>query len=425
VTRTALALTLAGSLYVVLVIRLAPTQFVGDEGAYVQLATNLTRGYFSPPDHIQLWWGPGYPLMLAPFVALDLPTLIPRLFNVVCILAAIVLTWLTARLFVRPVVALLVAAFVAIYPPAIQALPYLASEPLALLLATGWMYGCCRALGTLEKTGDEQTWSPTGVLVASAAALAGLALTRIFFGWVILASLAASLLLLAVLRTRTYRQWVLLFGLALLLCSPYLLYTYRVTGRVLYWGTSGGLSLYWMSSPYPGELGDWFSEADMRDDPRLNPNHRAVYASIDGLDQVQADDVLRQLAVEQITAHPGKFALNWIDNAGRLILNYPYSFSSFNVRSLIVGVLNAPAVSLAAVALGLLLLHRRRLPSALAAIGLVTSIAFVGASLLSAYVRLFLPLLPWLVIFDVAVIWPARPRPVSEHDGQSNVAIPR
>jgi hypothetical protein len=404
--QTAPALTFLALAYAAVVLWLAPRQFVGDEGAYVQLAQNLTRGYFSPPDHIQLWWGPGYPLALAPFIGIHLPMLVPRLLNVVCLLGAVVLTYFTARLFVRPLIALLVAGYVAIYPPAIQALPYLATEPLALLLAALWMYLCCRALLSVK--------GARPLLAAAAVALAYLAVTKIFFGWVILGSLAASAALLVAYRARAYARWVLMFGLALLLCTPYLVYTYQVTGRPLYWGSSGGLSLYWMSTPYPGELGDWFSEADMRDDPRLNENHRAVYQSIAALDQVQADDTLRQQAVEQIASHPGKFVLNWIDNVGRLILNFPYSFSTFNVRTLIVGLLNAPAVGLVVASVWLLLSRKRHLPNALAAVGLVTMAAFVGSSLLSAYVRQFLPLVPWLAVFGVGVIWPCRLWPESK-----------
>jgi hypothetical protein len=413
--RTAAALTFLALAYTAVVVLLAPRQFVGDEGAYGQLAENLTHGYFSPPDHIQLWWGPGYPLALAPFFGIHLPMLVPRLLNVACLLGAVVLTFFTARLFVRPVIALLVAGYVAIYPPAIQALPFLATEPLALLLGTLWMYCCCRAFLTFEETRDPRHLRRARfVLAGGAVALAYLAVTKIFFGWVILASLAASVALLAAYRARAYARWVLMFGLALLLCSPYLMYTYQVTGRPLYWGSSGGLSLYWMSTPYPGELGDWFSEADMRDDPRLNVSHRSVYASIEDLDQVQADDALRQVAVQQIANHPGKFVLNWIDNIGRLVLNFPYSFSAFNVRTLIVGLVNAPAVGLAVLSVWLLLARKRHLPNALAAVGLVTAVAFLGSSLLSAYVRQFLPLLPWLAVFDVGVIWPGISRPESK-----------
>ena len=44
---------------------------------------------------------------------------------------------------------------------------------------------------------------------------------------------------------------------AFVVLSPYALYTWRLTGRVFYWANSGGTTLYWMSTPFEGEYGDW------------------------------------------------------------------------------------------------------------------------------------------------------------------------
>src|SRR3982751_4510520 len=46
----------------------------GDEGRYLEFAHNLLHGYYSPPSPRQsLWSGPGYPILLMPFVGLGLP----------------------------------------------------------------------------------------------------------------------------------------------------------------------------------------------------------------------------------------------------------------------------------------------------------------------------------------------------------------
>ncbi len=57
--------------------------------------------------------------------------------------------------------------------------------------------------------------------------------------------------------------------MALIWCVPYLLMTYSLTGKPFYWGSSGGLSLYWMSTPYDTEMGDWFSKIDVKERPEL------------------------------------------------------------------------------------------------------------------------------------------------------------
>lgn len=69
----------------------------------------------------------------------------------------------------------------------------------------------------------------------------------------------------------------LVCGLALLICSPYLVYTYALTGKIFYWGNSGGLSLYWMSSPHPQEFGDWHNPQTLSEIPELETNHGALF----------------------------------------------------------------------------------------------------------------------------------------------------
>ena len=60
-------------LYLILICTFAKDSFHGDEADYVRFAKNLSHGYYSPPDMVDLWFGPGYPLVLLPFVLLDLP----------------------------------------------------------------------------------------------------------------------------------------------------------------------------------------------------------------------------------------------------------------------------------------------------------------------------------------------------------------
>jgi hypothetical protein len=302
-------------------------------------------------------------------------------------------------------VALLTAAIVAFYPPTLQDLPLLLTEPLVVLLAALWTYLFCLAHDD-RISASRQRW----LIAASSVVLAYLAITKIFFGWVLLASALGSVLIVIATRATIYRRWLVASVLALALCGPYLAYTYSVTGRLFYWGTSGGLSLYWMATPFPGELGDWFSLSDMRDDTRLAPQHRVLFASIEHLDELHQDDVLRAAAVSNIAQHPGKFLMNWFDNIGRLLLNYPYSFTPFNFKSLGIAFLNVPLLGLGLWSLAPAARSRRALPPALVVVALVATVAFVGSSLLSAYVRQFVPLVPLLALVGAEMFWDlARP----------------
>eukprot|EP01037_Dinobryon_pediforme_P005009 gene5009-5057_t len=65
----------------VIVINKWPTLY-GDEIRYVDFAHNLIHGFYSPPmPHINLWNGPGYPLVLYPLIKWKIPVLYITLLN--------------------------------------------------------------------------------------------------------------------------------------------------------------------------------------------------------------------------------------------------------------------------------------------------------------------------------------------------------
>src|SRR5690242_14039140 len=89
-------------LYLFIVVIGSSPKFVGDEGGYVYNATRMLHGPSVTPDLInkirkdygqdvtaadllkfRLWWGPGYPILLIPFVVLGLPGIAAKLLNAV------------------------------------------------------------------------------------------------------------------------------------------------------------------------------------------------------------------------------------------------------------------------------------------------------------------------------------------------------
>jgi hypothetical protein len=187
----------------------------------------------------------------------------------------------------------------------------------------------------------------------------------------------------------------LVFVLALVSCVPYLWYTHSLTGRNFYWGTSGGLSLYWMSSPQPTELGSWFSAEDVKEKPELEP-HREFFAQLDQVSDIERDDALKRQAVSNITHHPRKYVTNWAANVGRLLFSYPFSFGSDRLTTYFYMIPNMFVVVLFLLSLIPAALAPKAIPFELWAMLLFSIIAFGGTSLLSAYDRQFLPLLPIL-----------------------------
>lgn len=94
-----LLLALFGT-YLLVVLAASQDQFQDDEGVYVGYATNLVHGFYTyrDPVRMNLWCGPGYPLLLAPFVALGVPWLAAKVLNALLLLGGVLLFFQTLRI---------------------------------------------------------------------------------------------------------------------------------------------------------------------------------------------------------------------------------------------------------------------------------------------------------------------------------------
>ena len=202
-------------------------------------------------------------------------------------------------------------------------------------------------------------------------------------------------------RVSAFRRPLIVYALALALCSPWLLYTYAVSGRAFYWASSGGMSLYWMSSPYPDELGDWHGDREVFETPSLARHHGAFFHELEGLSDFERDDALRARAISNITANPAKFADNVLSNIGRMLFGSPFTNKRQSTDYLRYLLPNAAVAALVAFCAVPTYLGRRRLPPEVLALLLFSGSAFAATGLLSAYARHFAVLLPslglWLV----------------------------
>jgi hypothetical protein len=294
--------------------------------------------------------------------------------------------------------------FWACYYPAFQELPLLATEPLTCFLAAALALCATRAFG-----GAGRTFAPAAGLV-----LGCLCLTKVVFCYVVLA-----LLPLPALRWLLDRRAVpLRSAVAILLCAavvlaPYGIYTWRLTGRALYWSNAGGTTLYWMSTPFAGEYGDWNNDtltAHCTEGPeapcdteRLRANHQADYDEIYRFTGVARDDAFKRIALANIRRHPGKYLQNCAANVGRMFFGFPASYTCQRLRTL---ARVPPGSILAALMLASLLptvLDWRKIAPparfALALCGL-----YLGAStLVSAYARQLTVVVPLLLLWIAPV----------------------
>ncbi len=410
--RAAPLLPLLGVFVAAMLVLPAREGWAGDEPEYLKLAGNITNGYYregtsdGPLDMClpgwqtpDLWYGPGFPAFLAPLVGLGLPVTAIRFVGPLLLLAAVLLFHRLLLLSVSPRAALVGALGLGLFVPIYRYLPYLHSEFLALVFVVLAM----AALTRLVRGGSY--WALAGASLS----LAGLALTRVAFGWVVTVLFIVWLVLWLARRTATSRRLAVAHGLALAFCVPWLVYTYTVGDRPLTWGTSGSLSLYWMSSPYPGEHGDWHCAADVYEQAWL-ARHRPFFEAHRSDTPAEQNRALERRALEHIRDHPIAYAGNLLANASRIFLNVPYGNRSIDLRAAVFLVPGATLLALLALAAPALVRRHASLPPELIVFALFAVVSLAVHLPLAAYVRMLIPIMPLLLWAIVVGLAPASER---------------
>jgi hypothetical protein len=384
-------------LYAVLALVMDPHEtLIYDEGRYWGFAENMLNGHFHYKEGYQfLWSGPGYPLLLLPFVMLSSPIWVLQLVNAGLLYLAVVFFFKLMNLYFSREKSLFAALLFACYWPMYEVgLPYLMTEAWSMFLTVLAVFLTCRAFRL--KDYRWRTFLLPGLLLGM------LALTKVIFGYAI-AVMIVICLVAWLIRGRSRRMWSMsrIFLFAMAFCIPYLLYTYSLTGKVFYWGNAGGLQLYWMASPYEKELGDWHLPT-LEEDPSLMENHGAFFASIEHLSPLEQDMALKQKAIENIKAHPKKFVYNWVANVGRTFFSYPLSFLYPSNGYLKYLIPNIFLIVFMVIMLVPTLLYYKRYPLEILVLLVFAFVYLAGISLMASYPRFLYMAVP---IFMLWIGW--------------------
>jgi 4-amino-4-deoxy-L-arabinose transferase-like glycosyltransferase len=315
-------------LFVVLVLKQHSDAMEGDETRYILFAQNLLHGFYSPPaPNINLWNGPGYPIILLPFFAFHLPLISITLMNAVFQYLSIVFLFKALMQLVDFGKTLLFSFFWALCYAAYANIPLIITEPFVVLLISLLILFVSYAfVGKLNK-----------YIFLSGFILGYIALTKIIFGYVLMILFAGSVLLWIKNRKAiNYKKSALIMLIAFAVVLPYLAYTYNLTGKLFYWGNSGGMSLYWMSTPFENEYGDWNNEsftashldANISDGTEhLKSGHQKDIDYISKFKGVEKDDAYKEIAFRNIKAHPTKYIQNISSNVSRSIFGFPGTYT--------------------------------------------------------------------------------------------------
>lgn len=412
------------ALYIAWALLKSRPEFIGDEGRYVIGARNILSGFLASEESLYLWNGPGYPLYLVPFVALGLPLVLAKLGNAALLFLALVrfrgslglLAMSRGNLAVTYALGLLLL----LHGPGLE---LLMTECLSAYFVCGaaWHY-----LASVRRPAAPRPWMhPT----LAGLHLAGLALTKVFFGYAITAGIlacglwwAASAALRAGPAASAARRGLLACAVALALCSPYLAYTYQLTGKAFFWSNSGGSQLYCMTLREKELLGDWLNFDAVLAFPEFFKGQAGFYRELSRMDYVSRDAAMKAAAVRNIQADPGKYFKNWRANVNRMVFGYPVSRYPGSDPELATGnrsFVYALPFFLVLFTLPVAWKRRRSLPPELQACLGFAVLSLGGLSLVSAFPRMVFPLLPLLGLWTAAV-WNVRsPGPLEREGGET------
>lgn len=366
----------------------------------MMFAENLLEGYYSPPNELNLWNGPAYPLFLSPFVKFGVPLLGIKVFNALFQYLSIVFLFYAIKHISDFKQARFFGFVWAAYYVSWQTMPYILTESISIFFIALLSYFIVKSYSR-EKNRNH---------LFAGITLGLLALTKVIFAYVILTCLAfyAIANLVALLsKRRLFTKEITILLVAFIPLIPYLLYTYKLTDKVLYFANSGGMSLYFMSTPYEGEFGEW-NTANFRGycDGGIQPcnadfflkNHKENFDYIYRAVGVERDRRFKEIAIKNIKKSPIKFLRNCLANQGRMWFRYPFSYRFQNDLYLGIAFPNAVLFTVFLYVIFFWLINSKKIKRGLNLIFILLMVYLGGSTLLSAYPRQLYVVAPMILI---------------------------
>lgn len=313
-----------------LLLHYAYEPFAGDGPGYWRSSDAIFKMQYITEGQSETHFNIGYPLVITALRTLGLKEFGVVVFNFVLHFSSIYLLFLTQRkLKIAKKIIILTVLSYALYFPLYQTLPQIMSEALTAFLFSGIAYLLVVSLQTKKNLN----------IVLLAVFVTLLMLTRALAPYAILATTFIAVFLK--FKNAKYKSVLISIVLSFIFCTPYLIYNFNKTGNIFYWTSQGGSAIYYMTSPYKTDLGDWLGNLDTKDisrkqydndaqNRRLNKinNHANTIRIVEPLDVFQEDKVLKKMAFENLKRHPLKYCMNWINNVNRMFFGTPFSYAT-------------------------------------------------------------------------------------------------
>lgn len=295
---------------------------LGDEGAYIQFSKNIQNGFYSKkgPD-VNLWFTPGYPLALSIISLISDDILFLRCTSFIFIfLSYIILSFLIKKETNISIIPILVMGTI-IMPWSTDAIDFFLvhTESFIFLLFTLLLY----FVFELRRNNSKLNLYIAGLI------LGFIALTKVFFIYIIII-VAILLLLLKWIFKFEIKPLINIHIISLVLIIPYLIYTFYITGKVFFTSSSGGLQLYYMTTPVNTKEYNWMTP----EEAKKSPYHNKIFRILDSvkMDQIEFDTYLKNVSKNNILRNPFDYLKKILLNPGRL---FGYRFDSYSLLSIL------------------------------------------------------------------------------------------
>lgn len=364
-----------------------------DAGRYLRYAQNLMDGFYTSKEDPSIRNGPGYPIYLLPFEFLNAPRWIPLIGHAVMSLGAVLFLFNALRQYISVRGSTFICYLAGLYPVYLWYLPVIGTEPLAWFLSAALVWCLVRA-----SRASGFAWK---YVIGAGVSLGLLALTKVFFGYVSVFLGVFFLAAFAIFRDTRLLKGAQIAGLALIVCIPYLMHTYSLTGRVFLWGTHGAEQLYFLASPYAGEYGNWIKPRTLFYPERSHYDdaHRDFVESLRGMSALEVNDAFQHKAIEYIKENPTAYLKNWVAGVSRLFFTFPISFKTESLTPLFFIFSNTLWLIPLLFSILPALAFRKLIPLEVwMAFGIVT-VYLGGVSLVSSSVRNVIPAMPFLTLW--------------------------
>lgn len=385
-------------LYVLIVAFFSKDTVIGDEGRFYTYVENLLNGFYTTSDDPWLMNGPGYPFYLYPFAYLGLPWIVPKFFNAILLLFAVWFAYRTLLYYCNEQVSLVGAYALGLYYPMYRWMVLNYSDILCLFLVCGAIY-------FTVKTINAQKIRPATVLTAGGF-LGYLLLCKFIFIYVVVVALTLGLLYLFIRPNGFIKLTLAILGIAIMVFTPYLFYTYSITGKTFYLGTNGGVQLYWMSTKFENEYGSWHSNTTLENRliPEMHPDHYAVYDTALTLNSLERNEYFQAVAIRNIKNNPWNYLSNIIPNLSRFFIGGPNSYDKQSLGVFFYAIPNLFLLYLTLFSFIPAWINRKHLPEELIGFVLFFLIYCGGSSLAVATPRYFIMVLPVLILWSTYLL---------------------